>query len=78
MSETIYDAPKSNLDTTETKILSASEKLAQSRRDIEESSAKERLNFVWGIRFATDILFILVALFGIFGSLARSGDGLVM
>ena len=61
----IYQAPQSDLIDTNDKDengvlirhkLSAKEKLEQSRRDIEEAAAKQRLNFVWGLRLIGDLI----------------------
>jgi len=56
MEKSLYDSPESNLiDKSPTK-LSAAEKLAQSRRDIEESEAIQKLNMIWGVRLVTNVL----------------------
>ena len=70
MSDSIYRSPSADLevsqqDVSEQRELSAAEKLAQSRREIEESEAVQRLNFVWGLRFTFDALICLSVLIGI-------------
>jgi len=53
----VYKAPDADLEVS-VKKLSASERLAQSRRDMEESSAVSRLNLIWGFRLIVDVIWI--------------------
>ncbi|WP_444928776.1 hypothetical protein ACJJIF_12985 [Microbulbifer sp. SSSA002] len=60
MGKTIYSAPESELESAKsTKVLSPSEKLAESRRQMEESNAIQTLNFIWGLRLILNIIAIL-------------------
>jgi len=66
MMQAPYATPQANLNQKkDSKDLTASERLAQSRRDLEEASAINILNYVWGIRlfFDTAAIVTFVALF---------------
>ncbi|WP_444916816.1 hypothetical protein [Microbulbifer sp. JMSA003] len=66
MEESIYSPPDSELESTKSyKDLSLSERLAESRRQIEESRAIQTLNFVWGLRLAGDVIFIMIFVVGL-------------
>lgn len=74
----IYEAPESDLVDRRPPELSVQEKLAQSRRDMEESSARERLNLVWGLRFMVGVAVIASLLYAIFTtSLPEGAQGIV-
>lgn len=65
MNDTIYRVPESDLvirRDLDIEPLTAAEKLAQTRKDMEEVGARTRLNFVWGSRLAADILILLAGL----------------
>ncbi len=63
MSNEIYRSPEAQLTETKAKTsASRAEQLAQSRRDMQEAEAIERLNLVWGIRFIVDVLFCILGL----------------
>ncbi len=63
MENSIYETPKSQLESAEKKVLSASERLAESRREMEESSALETLKMIWGFRFVIDIVYGVAMLY---------------
>lgn len=73
----VYDAPSADLELTN-KPLTAAEKLALSRREMAEASARSRLNFVWGFRLLVDLLmlvmFILAVIGVVFGGEPLSDD----
>lgn len=68
MLENAYSAPNAELERGSEK-LSAAEKLAQSRRDMQESSAITKLNLVWGLRFTIDVALMAFFLFSLFSLL---------
>ncbi|WP_413663589.1 hypothetical protein ACG1BZ_21370 [Microbulbifer sp. CNSA002] len=69
MENTIYKSPESELEIkSPPKTLSSSERLAESRRQMEESNAIQTLNFVWGLRLAGNIIFILFFIVGLISS----------
>lgn len=72
MDQNIYDVPKAAIENTETSTLTASERLAQSRKDIEESSAVEKLNMIWGVRLVIDVLFCGLSLYILYRSFTES------
>lgn len=58
MEDSIYKAPESDLSELPARSLSMAERFAQSRKDMAEASAIQRLNLVWGLRFIVDIVVI--------------------
>lgn len=72
MNKSIYDAPDSNLisqeeDTLESGPLTAAERFAESKRQLEEANAIQRLNLVWGIRAIFDGMGCAFAVYIIYG-----------
>jgi len=63
MDDNLYKTPSSNLALQETETISASERLAQSRKEIKHTEARVRLNLVWGIRLIVDILAVMIFAF---------------
>lgn len=59
MSEDFYKAPKADLDTRVDLQLTASERLAKSRKEMEHSNAVGKLSLVWGIRLAVDLVVLV-------------------
>ncbi len=47
------------------RALTTSERLAQSRREIEESTAVLYLNFIWGVRFVFDAIMLVFGFFSL-------------
>ncbi len=56
METTVYNPPESDLERKDNRPLTASEKLEQSRRDMQAAAARSRLNLIWGFRLAVDVL----------------------
>jgi len=72
MDQSIYEAPSPNLNNTSTTNLSATERLAQSRKEMEEAAAIENLNIIWGLRLASDLLICGVSFWMIYEAFARN------
>lgn len=73
----VYHAPEADLERSKAQ-LSAKEKLAQSRRDIEEVAAVTRLNVIWGIRLVIDVLIVLLFIIVFAAAVSDPGDGLFL
>lgn len=71
----IYTAPESDLEAIQKSEMSAREKHAESRRQMDEASARRTMNVVWGLRLIGDIL-ILIAFIFMFngGGLSTTGE----
>lgn len=67
MERSIYQAPDAALNVSTPKDMTVSERLAQTRRDMEESSAIENLKLVWGLRFFGDIMTLGFHAYAVFG-----------
>lgn len=59
MSENFYKAPTADLTRLEEQgELTASERWAQSRREMDAVNARSKLNLVWGLRLVVDIILL--------------------